>query len=180
MPHVTSYIKTMRARPSVSVIIPTYNAAQYLPHAIDSALKQTYPHKKVIVVDDGSTDHTWSVIEPYLERISYLRKDNGGPASARNLGISKSKGEYIAFLDADDIWLPEKLAVQVDFLKKNPQFRLVHSNTWILEKDKKPYPSFVKYRPPSGQVFKKLFLQNHINNLTVLIRRECLLGRQRL
>jgi glycosyltransferase involved in cell wall biosynthesis len=100
--------------PLVSVIIPTYDARQYVCDAIDSALAQTYRDTEIIVVDDGSSDATGELLQhKYGNRIGYLYKENGGPASARNLGIRNSRGEFIAFLDADDLWLPEKLEKQL-------------------------------------------------------------------
>jgi len=158
----------------VSVIIPTYNSDKYLSDSIESALAQTYPHVEIIVIDDGSTDNTKKVVEPYLGIITYLYKENAGPASARNLGIAKSHGEYIAFLDADDYWLPEKLKIQIDFFQSNPQYGMIHANNLILETEREPYPAFIGESPPTGWVFKNLFLSNHINNLTVILKRECL------
>jgi glycosyltransferase involved in cell wall biosynthesis len=90
--------------PKVSVIIPTYNSARYLPEAIESVLAQTYRDFEIVVIDDGSTDNTKEVVAPYLDRIIFLEVPNGGPAKARNRAIRKSSGEYVAFLDADDIW----------------------------------------------------------------------------
>lgn len=157
----------------VSVIIPTFNSAQYLPQAIDSALSQSYAKVEIVVVNDGSTDNTKEVITPYQEKILYFYKENGGPGSARNFGIEKSHGEYIAFLDADDYWLPDKLQTQMDFIKKHREYALIHSNTWILEEYKELYPRFMNKQPSIGKIFKKLFLQNCINNLTVILKREC-------
>jgi glycosyltransferase involved in cell wall biosynthesis len=159
----------------VSIIIPCFNTAQYLPQAIESVLNQTYSNLEIIVIDDGSTDNTKNVIKPFLNDIMYIYKDNGGPASARNLGITSSRGEFIAFLDADDYWLPEKLTNQVSFLMKNPQFDMVHSNLLISRKDRELYSPILKNKVPSGKVFSELFLDNHIYNLTVIIRRICFL-----
>ncbi|HEY2324319.1 MAG TPA: glycosyltransferase family A protein, partial [Thermoanaerobaculia bacterium] len=98
---------------SVSVVIPSYNYARYLGEAIDSALAQTLPPLEVIVVDDGSTDETSEVLATYADRIRVLRQKNSGVAVARNSGIAAAHGEYVAFLDADDIWLPRKLELQM-------------------------------------------------------------------
>jgi glycosyltransferase involved in cell wall biosynthesis len=98
---------------SVSVIIPSYNYARYLGEAIDSALGQTLPPLEVIVVDDGSTDDTPDVLAKYGDRIRVLRQKNAGVAVARNSGIAAARGEYVAFLDADDVWLPRKLELQM-------------------------------------------------------------------
>lgn len=98
---------------TVSVVIPAYNAAKFLPDALESVFRQTVPALEVIVVDDGSTDETPEVMEPFRERAVYLRKQNSGPSSARNLGTLHARGEWIAFLDADDQWVPERLERQL-------------------------------------------------------------------
>jgi glycosyltransferase involved in cell wall biosynthesis len=105
--------------PRVSVIIPAYNAARFLPQAIDSVLAQTFGDVELLVVDDGSTDETPAVVARYDDpRVRYLRHArNRGLPAARNTGIRHARGELIAFLDADDYWLPEKLAVQVEALR---------------------------------------------------------------
>jgi glycosyltransferase involved in cell wall biosynthesis len=99
--------------PLVSVVIPTYNRAHYLPEAIDSVLAQSYPNVEIIVVDDGSTDHTAQVMERYIGKVTFQRKQNGGVASARNLGLQFAHGEFVAFLDSDDICLPQRIAAQI-------------------------------------------------------------------
>lgn len=98
---------------SVSVIIPTYNRARLLPEAIDSALGQTLPPLEVIVVDDGSTDDTARVVARFGERVVYLHQPNAGPATARNNGVRRARGDLVALLDSDDRWLPRKLEVQL-------------------------------------------------------------------
>ncbi len=111
--------------PLVSVIIPTYNRKAYVQQAIDSVLAQTYPHYEIIVVDDGSTDGTGEALAArYGDRITYHWQENQGESAARNWGINIAKGEYIAFLDSDDLWYPNKLEVQVEWLngRKNIGF----------------------------------------------------------
>lgn len=157
----------------VSVIIPTFNSAQYLLQAINSALSQSYAKVEIVVVNDGSTDNTKEVITPYQDKILYFYKENGGPGSARNYGIERSNGEYIAFLDADDYWLPEKLKFQISYFKKHRNYALIHSNTLILEEDKELYPRYIHKQPLTGNIYKQLFLHNCINNLTVILKREC-------
>jgi glycosyltransferase involved in cell wall biosynthesis len=103
---------------SISVIIPTYNRAKYVTMAIDSVLNQTFKDYEIIVVDDGSTDNTREALNPYMGRIQYIYQSNEGVSSARNKGILKSKGVWIAFIDADDEWLPEKLYIQMDAVSK--------------------------------------------------------------
>ena len=109
----------------VSVIIPTYNREKLISRAIESVLAQVYPVYEIIVVDDGSTDATKSVLAPFNGKIKYIYQKNAGIAEARNRGIKESSGEYIAFLDSDDYWAPEKLAEQVKVLDANPQVGIV-------------------------------------------------------
>lgn len=101
----------------VSVIIPTFNRAQSIAAAVESVLSQTYPEIEVLVVDDGSTDDTDRALQPYLDRIVFIRRPNGGPSAARNSGIRASRGEIVAFLDSDDLWLPDKIARQVSLME---------------------------------------------------------------
>lgn len=104
--------------PTVSVIIPTFNRAGCIARAIDSVLAQTYRDREIIVVDDGSTDNTMQVLENYAERIRCIRQDNAGVSAARNAGLRAAQGEWVAFLDSDDTWLPSKLAVQMDLVER--------------------------------------------------------------
>jgi len=106
--------------PKVSVIIPTYNRSEYVTQAIDSVLAQTYTDYEIIVVDDGSTDKTREVLEPYMDKITYIYQENTGVSAARNTGIKIAKGVWLAFLDSDDEWLPEKLRIQTTFVQENP------------------------------------------------------------
>lgn len=111
---------------TVSVIIPTYNHAGFLGEAIDSALVQTHPPIEVIVIDDGSTDNTAEVLAGYADRIRGVRQQNRGVAAARNAGVALSSGEFLAFLDADDVWSPEKTERQVRRFEAEPDIGLVH------------------------------------------------------
>jgi glycosyltransferase involved in cell wall biosynthesis len=106
--------------PLVSVVIPTYNRASLIAESLDSVFAQTYPRLEVIVIDDGSTDGTENAVAPYLDRIIYVRQKNQGLAGARNAGFAKASGEYIAWLDSDDLWNPEKTALQLAYLRKRP------------------------------------------------------------
>jgi glycosyltransferase involved in cell wall biosynthesis len=108
----------MEQGPLVSAIIPTYNRATLVSDAIDSVLAQTYPHLEVIVVDDGSTDGTLDVLTRYGDRIQVISQPNAGPGAARNRGMLAAQGEMIAFLDSDDLWLPQKIARQVHLMQQ--------------------------------------------------------------
>lgn len=154
----------------VSVIIPTYNRERYICEALESVFAQTYPEFEVIVVDDGSTDNTEEALKSYLDRIKYIYKSNGGPASARNAGMKASKGKYVAFLDSDDLWLPNKLQLQVTFLEAHPDYAMVVSDYDFIGERK------VKYLKKPRVSFECTLLDlldgNRIATATAMIRRE--------
>ena len=125
----------MNQDPLVSIIIPSWNTAAYVGEAVDSALAQTYPNIEIIVVDDGSTDNTKELLQPYADagKIHYVYQANKGLAGARNTGIRMAKGEYIAFLDDDDEWLPAKLDRQVAFLDADHSVSMVFCKEWLMD-----------------------------------------------
>ena len=110
--------------PLISCIVPVFNGERYLSEAVDSLLAQTYKSVEIIVVDDGSTDRTPQIVESFGKQIRSLRQVNGGPAAARNSGVRIARGDFIAFLDADDLWHPEKLARQINCLEVRPEIDL--------------------------------------------------------
>ncbi|NJN95341.1 MAG: glycosyltransferase [Anaerolineales bacterium] len=112
--------------PTVSVIIPVYNQAHFVGQAIDSILAQTFTDYEIIVVNDGSTDHTTQVLAGYGDRLHIITQANAGLSAARNSGLQVARGEMIGLLDADDLWYPEMLAATVTFLKENPHIDLVY------------------------------------------------------
>lgn len=112
---------------TVDVIIPTYNSGHFLKSALDSVVRQTYPINKIFVVDDGSTDSTKDVVSNF-SGIEYEYIKNSGPSKARNVGISKSSADCIAFLDADDVWEPQKIDRQIKKLQENPKAGLIYCN----------------------------------------------------
>src|SRR5262245_50952803 len=120
----------------ITCIVPAYNVERYLSEAIDSILAQTYRPLRVIVADDGSTDRTAKIAAEYGKRIIYLRQTNHGYPAAKNLGLSAAEGDFIAFLDADDMWHPEKLARQMERFEKRPELDLCftrYMNFWMPE-----------------------------------------------
>jgi glycosyltransferase involved in cell wall biosynthesis len=147
--------------PTISVVIPAYNAAPYVSRAIESALAQTVPPLEVIIVDDGSSDDTAEVVAAYQPRVRLLRQANGGPASARNHGVRESHGDWIALLDADDSWLPKKLERQLGFVE-NPEVAIVH----CMREDK------LEPRLPDFITFDLLWEYNYICNSSVIVRRS--------
>jgi len=116
--------------PAVSVIIPAYGVTSYIAEALDSVFAQTYTDFEVIVVNDGCPDSAGldAALCPYLDRIVYVKKENGGVSSARNAGVRVARAPLIALLDGDDAWTPDYLAVQTEFLRKHPQTDIVYSN----------------------------------------------------
>jgi len=122
--------------PLVSIIIPTCNCGRWVGQAIDSAVAQTYPRCEIIVVDDGSTDGTGEWVQAhYGSRINYHWQPNGGVARARNTGLALAQGEYIQFLDADDLLLPGKVACQVSFLEAHPEWAMAYCDNYRFEDD---------------------------------------------
>jgi glycosyltransferase involved in cell wall biosynthesis len=117
--------------PRVSIVVPAYNGDRFIAAALDSVLHQTYPDYEIIVVNDGSTDTTALVLRAYGDRIHYVEQENGGVAAARNRGLALAQGELIAFLDQDDLLLPDKLALQVGCFDAYPDLGIVHSG-WRL------------------------------------------------
>ncbi len=123
------------AVPRVSVLIPTYNCATTIEESIDSVLNQTYKNLEIIVVDDGSTDNTRALLQGYGERVRYFYQENAGAVRARLHGLHQARGEYIAIIDADDIWLPEKLRVEVEVLDATPETDLIFTDFQDFSKD---------------------------------------------
>jgi glycosyltransferase involved in cell wall biosynthesis len=113
---------------TISAVIPAYNAEKYIARAIDSVLNQTCPVDEIIVVDDGSVDNTADVIKGYGDRVQYIHQDNGGECAARNTGVQAASSKWIAFLDADDEWLPKRIELQTKVLRQNPSLAWVSSN----------------------------------------------------
>jgi hypothetical protein len=162
--------------PAVSVIIPTYNTAHLISDAIDSVLAQTYRDLEIIVVDDGSTDNTAEVLADYQDRISYIYQENQERSAARNNGIGRAQGEYVAFLDADDYWAPDKLTKQIALLAQRPDLGLVYSQAQTFYGDRK-WPRILGTdfsKIEELNVFEGLLLGKSIPTLTVVVRTECL------
>jgi glycosyltransferase involved in cell wall biosynthesis len=132
-------------KPSVSVVITTYNQAEYIAETVLSALNQTYPHREVVVVDDGSTDQTGARLAQFRDRVTIVRQENQGIAASRNTGVRTATGELIAFLDGDDLWEPNKLAAQVAAYQAHPRSGLIavdacmFSGTEVLRKSTLPW-----------------------------------------
>ena len=160
--------------PLVSVIIPTYQNGQYVSQAIESVLKQTCNDFEIIVVDDGSSDNTPTVLQTFKEKIIIVSQSNRGTPAARNAGIKICQGKYIAFLDADDIWLEDKLEKQLALFEKNPRVGLVYSDIYFFEGKTRKGRAFEHIIPKSGHVEIDLFQIDFVPMPTVVIKHECL------
>lgn len=164
----------------VSIITPLYNGENYIAEAIQSVLSQNYPHFELLVINDGSTDHSHDVISPFLgdKRIRYFEKENGGVASARNFALQRARGTWIGFLDQDDRWLPDKLTNQITALQRQPDAALIHSRQAYIDAGGNPINDYSKDWVDSlqGHCFSSLFNRNRIAVLTVLLNKEVLIS----
>lgn len=160
-------------QPLVSIIMPVFNGENFVKKAIQSVLAQTYTNYELIIIDDGSTDGSYPVIKPFLnKKIQYIYQENIGVAAARNTGISVSAGELIALLDQDDVWLPHKLLLQIEFLNNNPQIGLVHTTIQCIN-DKDEFVSckgMIWVGSYSGNCGSQLLAGNGIAPLTILAK----------
>lgn len=146
----------------VSVVIPTYNCAIYIAKAIQSVLDQSYGNTEIIVVDDGSTDETRDIIQPFMKDIVYIYQENKGVPVARNRGMAEASGEYIAFLDADDRWRNNKLEYQTQILESFPSVYIVFSDFSVFDEDgykeesfyRKGFPFFHEFRFTLSNIFQ--------------------------
>ena len=167
----------LETKPLVSVIVPTYNRSSLISETIEAILEQIYSNFELVVISDGSSDDTDEVVESYVgQKVSLVRIPHCGfPARPRNYGIRKSSGKYIAFCDDDDLWLPDKLDKQVEFMERNPGVGLCSG--YAIEVDQF---GEVLYVPPEDKVvykefdFDQLIRTNYIKNSTTMVRRTCL------
>jgi teichuronic acid biosynthesis glycosyltransferase TuaG len=164
----------------VSVIMPAYNAGRYIAESIRSVLEQTYANWELVVVDDGSTDDTAALVRDFAaadERIRYFHQPNGRLGKARNTGLRFAAGELVAFLDSDDLWMPEKLALQVEALNAHDA-DVVYSDGFIFSDDDvaddtTTFP-ILPGRQDGERLFDQLLLGNRIAVLSVMLRRTAL------
>lgn len=164
------------SRPAVSVVIPTFNRAEFIAEAIASVLRQSYPDFELIVVDDGSTDATADVVKTFDDdRLIFLSQENRGRSVARNLALAKARGRYIAFLDSDDLYLEDKLEKQIAYMDRRPDVGMVYTSAHCIDERGKPlehsYAASVE-----GEIYKQVafFLPVTITLPTVMVRREVL------
>jgi glycosyltransferase involved in cell wall biosynthesis len=162
----------------VSVIMPVFNNERFISDAIESVLRQTYDRWELLIVDDGSNDASGRIAESYERRfpgqIWCLRQDNRGPGAARNRGIRRARGRYVAFIDADDVWLPVKLERQVAALERDAAVGLVYCDNYFVDEKRQAIPGYRReVTLYQGQVAPMLFQHYFIITSAVVIRRAC-------
>ena len=160
--------------PKVSVIIPCFNSQNTIREAVDSVLAQTMQDFELIIVDDGSTDHSKQILSEYGDQVNYLYRENGGQSAARNSGIRAAGGEYLAFLDADDLWLPEKLEKQIRNMEEKKVMWSYCDCLYFRDSDQSSRGKHSQLFFPSkeGWIAKSLLLGNCIASPTPVIKRE--------
>jgi glycosyltransferase involved in cell wall biosynthesis len=161
----------MKKEKLVSVIIPTYNRDRTLKEAIDSALAQTFTDFELIVVDDGSTDNTKNILSCYKDKIIVISEKNRGVSAARNAGISRASGRFIAFLDSDDLWYAEKLYTQIEFFNSNPQAMICQTEEIWIRNNVRVNPK-KRHKKPSGMFFEASLGLCLISPSAVMIKQE--------
>lgn len=179
---------TILKKTIISAVIPTYNREKYVTNAIDSVLAQTFYNYEIIVIDDGSTDNTRKVLSSYGNKIRYFFQENKGVSAARNLGVEKAKGEWIAFLDSDDEWLPGYLSCQMEHARQYPQVCTHITNSFQIAIDGKKINTFQdnmymphhKFKRTSCLIVERplsFVIKCHITNLpATIMRRDVLLS----
>ncbi len=167
-------------KPEVSIVMPVLNGERYIAEAIDSVLAQTYTDYELVLVDDGSTDRTREIVESYTARlrVRYVTHPvRQGISRSVNDGVRSSSGRYITFLDHDDAWMPEMLAVQVGHLAKHPEAGMVHADFQTIDSNGAILEESVarcrNRKRPSGRVFRELFFDSFIVAVGAVIRKEC-------
>ena len=159
----------------VSVILPTYNRANYLIASLESLLAQTYPNIEILVVNDGSTDETAAKLAAFRDRILYIEKANGGKSSAVNRGLRYSTGDYVWVFDDDDIALPDLVESHVSVFEKIPEVGFVHSGYTCFEGEQveQVTRTVAPVQYPEGEMLARLLMENFIGGVTVIARRRC-------
>jgi glycosyltransferase involved in cell wall biosynthesis len=158
-------------RPLVSVIIPTFNRAEWLAESIGSVLKQTYPHLEVIIVDDGSTDHTSRVVRAFGKAVTYLCVAHQGVSAARNRGVQAAHGPLIAFLDSDDVWQAGKVAAQVALLQQQPEVDVCYTDEIWIRHGVRVNPKQI-HQKHSGWLFEPSLPRCIISPSSIMMRRS--------
>tara|TARA_B100001750_G_scaffold230950_1_gene227883 strand:+ start:285 stop:1139 length:855 start_codon:yes stop_codon:yes gene_type:complete len=156
---------------SISVIIPVFNRVKLIARCINSVINQTYPVNEIIVVDDGSNDGTYDLIRKNFPQVISIYQENKGVSNARNVGIQSAKSKWIAFLDSDDEWLPNKIEKQISLIKKNPLYKVCHSDEIWIRNDVRVNP-MKKHRKYGGDIYKKCLPLCVISPSSIIIHKD--------
>ena len=166
--------------PFFTILMPVYNHAEFIGGALDSVLAQSHNDWEAVVVDDGSTDASGTVIQEYAakdSRIRYYRKENGGTATALNLGLQKARGQWICWLSSDDMFLPDKLAIHARYIDEYPAIKAFHSGHYILDSDRRelldPGYNWRTIMPVSNIHCLRFFWGNYVNGISIAIKSSC-------
>ncbi|MEA2402570.1 MAG: hypothetical protein QOK00_2973 [Thermoleophilaceae bacterium] len=165
-----------QATPTVSAVVTTYNYARFLPDAIDSVLAQSYPHLEIVVVDDGSTDETADVVRLYAARgVRYVARSHAGAGRARNTGLEVTSSPLVAFLDADDAWLPDRVEAGIAHLARHPELALVAAHAFACDEHLRPTAVVPAATRENGHMLEALLVDNVVlNPSSVLVRRAAI------
>lgn len=161
----------MLKRSLVTVIIPTFNRALFIEKCIDAVLKQSYSDIELIVVDDGSTDNTPQILSKYKHQIKIITQENKGVSCARNTGLREASGNFIAFCDSDDYWLPKKIALQLNVFEEHHEAMLCHTNEIWIRNGRRVNPK-KKHQKFSGDIFEKCLEMCTVSPSSIVMRRE--------
>jgi glycosyltransferase involved in cell wall biosynthesis len=166
------------SQPAVSVVLPVYNQEKLLARAIESVFAQTFSDWELIVIDDGSTDRSRQIAESFGSRVQVLTQANSGPYVARNLALSRAQGEFVAFIDSDDIWLPHRLESQLTLIQSKQNVGLVFGDAVMIDysssaRRKLPHTYFEIMKPARGNVLSSLVDYNFVPQSSVLVRQCC-------
>lgn len=165
---------------TVDVIIPCYNGAKYLSFALESVVAQSFDDWRILVVDDGSTDNTSEVTDPYLKRlggkIHYIRQENRGVSAARNTAIEAATAEFLAFLDADDMWLPCRLADSLELMRRRPEIGLTYGGITLIDAEGQTGQTFTGSKNNEATwIARQIYCRDiHVPCVTVTVRRKCI------
>ncbi len=160
-------------RPTITVVVPVYNAERFLDESLRAVLGQTRPPDEVVVVDDGSTDGTGEVLRRFAGDVRVIRQENAGHAAAYNRGFAAARGDFVARSDADDVWLPAKLARQEELLRRHPEVDVAMTAAWVFGREERLFGD-----PPGDGVLdpvrfaRALYTENSVCSSTVLVRRR--------
>jgi glycosyltransferase involved in cell wall biosynthesis len=168
---ITIIMNNITTNPLVSVIIPTYNRGWIIKEAVDSVLSQNFVNFELIVVDDGSTDNTRDILDAYKNDIKVFRYNNQGVSAARNRGIALASGKLIAFLDSDDLWMPNKLSMQVDFFNTNKEALICQTEEIWIRNNVRVNPK-KRHKKLSGMIFEPSLCLCMVSPSAVMIQRE--------